>query len=90
MHCSFADPALFCLCQSTAKQCKKNLKHKIMDTDLKIGNKKITTFVQFEGHPEGAKAIKEAKDHVLSELTDTKAKDVLQANIGLLSLYFRE
>ena len=61
-----------------------------MDTELKVGNKKVTTYLQFEGHPDGAKAVQKAKDHVFSELTDPRFKEVLRANIGLLSLYFRE
>ncbi len=61
-----------------------------MDTDLRVSNKKVTTYIQFEGHPEGAKAVKEAKDHVFSELTNPHFKDVLRRKIGLLSLYFRE
>ncbi|KAA6421299.1 MAG: hypothetical protein FRX49_08785 [Trebouxia sp. A1-2] len=87
---SSADPALFCLNQTTIKVCKNNLKETKATIDVKVGNKVVTIYRRFEGHPEGAKAIKQAKDHVFSELTDTHFKDVLRQNTGLLSLYFRE
>ncbi|DBA68930.1 TPA: hypothetical protein ACH3X2_013265 [Trebouxia sp. C0005] len=80
----------FKIFQTTIKVCKNNLKETKATIDVKVGNKVVTIYRRFEGHPEGAKAIKQAKDHVFSELTDTHFKDVLRQNTGLLSLYFRE
>ena len=77
VQCSSADLALVCLYQTTINVRKNNSKETIIDTDLKVGNKMVTTYLRFEGHPEGANAITQAKDHVFFELTDTCFKNVL-------------
>ena len=74
-------------CENTEKN---KLKGIIETTDLTIDKRPITTFVQYERHPEGAKGLQEAKEFVFSELTNQSFKELLRDKIGLLSLYFRE